>query len=274
MATAELQLPAQASECASTSREVWLTRARLGARILFWSWAAYWGLEILDPLWILGLISGSSFYLSHVWPIHELQAMQTWLLAPVLVGAFLMARPAPGGGRELTGLSARLVMGVAAACATIELALAIDGIVSHTHTIETALTWGRLSAKYLSVVVILFYMGYLALRFDRRGLARLAAVMACGHFVLGAVCFVMHMLESGSIWSVRSSVGASYRAHFEMYCLIRMAVQLAVWTPTLVVTWKFGSMLRNAAAGKCLCCGYPVRDLLSGRCPECGAKSA
>ena len=165
-------------------------------------------------------------------------------------------------------------MGVAAACATIELALAIDSIVSRTHTIQTALLWGRTSVKYLSVVIVMFYIAHIAARFEHRGFARLAALMGCGQLVVGVVCFVVDSLGSGGRLATWLAPGTSYLAQLYWCGVIRMAAQLVVWIPTLIVTWKFGSMLRQAASGRCLCCGYPMRDLLSGRCPECGAKFA
>ena len=95
MVTANLQCVIRTPECADPRREAWLKRARRGARILFWGWIAYWGLEILNPWWILGVIYRDGLYERFFSLVRQLSETQTWFLAPILLGAFLLANLPP-----------------------------------------------------------------------------------------------------------------------------------------------------------------------------------
>jgi hypothetical protein len=253
----------------SMTNSGWLKRVRWGARLLFWSAAGYWGLDILNP-WELDVISGAPMLFA---TLYSVRALQPLFLAPMLVGTFLLVQPVPGRGRDSTDLLRSRLMAVAVACALVLLALEIDGVVSQTHTLQRFLGWGQVLAECLFVVTVMLYVGNLAARFERRDIARIAAVTAYAQLILGLTLFVIGALPfSVSRWFGPASM--SQLAHLRLYLLVRLVVRLAVWLPTLGALWKFGSVIRLVPKGKCLCCGYPTRDLVSNRCPECGAERA
>ncbi|HVP11592.1 MAG TPA: hypothetical protein VMV94_10440 [Phycisphaerae bacterium] len=230
---------------------------------------AYWGLGVLNPF-ELDVIFGSPWLFR---PLHSAVELRPLLLVPVLVGAFLLVQPVPGL-RDASELLQRAVMVLAAACTVFSLALQIGiRVVLHADTISFCLIWGRQGAEGLFAVAVMLYMGHLATRFDRKDIARLAGAIACMQLILVVMLFAIEATAvRRGVWF--GTIVLPSLAHVRLYFLVRMIVRLVVWILTLAVLWKFGSVIDSAVPGKRLCCGYPTRDLISNKCPECGANCA
>ncbi len=245
----------------------WVRLVRAGARLYFW--------VTLASVVLLNVIGFSTVFLSF-WdlPIRFIVGGRLLLAALakilVIIAIFAMTLPTPGKLQAATGETLR--RGLRPLVVTIfvmSLAQTALTFIEEYGTFGRVLTWLLWGLGIASNLGVFLFVGLLAGRFALSRLARSARIIGWCYLATGVFFLYLRYgwdslsdwLSTG--WAEQSAlIGLSIASSF-------VGLALSIWG--WIVVWRFGSRLLHAAEGRCVCCGYLLRELTGTVCPECGA---
>ena len=258
------------------ARTDWLKGIRSGTTTYYWAVAAAMGCSTIR-WWIrlagFGLVRGGSWRFLYFAGWSVLLVVGSVLSIPAMLGVLGITRRIPSAGGLGADHGLRSIarwMAVLTACgelayAAITVAMYVGNPRGPDAMALMIAYWARNISDAVATISLFLFVRMLASRFEGHGAARRADIVARAYGGLFLLDVAYRAVDSYSESTALSQPDIRMAASSVLFLL---GLVIVIYSLRVIKFWARN--LGNAAADRCLACGYIITGLTDGVCPECG----